>query len=259
MVKINYDEYFDSEENKYYEPEVMMSLLEKLSGRNFEDIILFLTESKITVTDGKIKAYLEERFSKDDPELKARIEARKSSNAAPVSISSKEYVEWNTEKFMDDLAAKKYAYNPAVLTYYKNYSAVCLLKAKAILVIIGNIYNKTTGKIQDTLDDLDIQLDAQGNILKDDIIRLVKPAIYNIEEFERTINNANNFNTYLEKKFTDDALIDGFIHCEEKEIQKKNLDNDLYEDNIPLTKKQIKEINEAHSKIMIKFLSMIEE
>lgn len=259
MTKIDYNEYFDSEENKYYEPEVMMSLLEKLSGRNFEDIILFLTESEITVTDGKIEAYLEERFSKDEPELKARIEARKSSREPSVSISSREYVKWNTEKFMDELAAKKYAYNPAVLTYYRCYSRVCASKAEAMLTIIGNICNKTTGKIQDTLDDLKIRLDARGNILKDDIIHLVRPAIHNIDEFEKTIEDANNLNTYLEKKFTEEELIDGMIRCEEKEIQKKSLDNCFYEGNIPLTKEQVEEILEKQSNYTAKILSLIED
>lgn len=257
MTKINYDEYFDSKENKYYDPEVMMSLLEKLSGRNFEDIILFLTESKITVTDGEIEAYLDERFSEDDPELKARIEARKSSYEP--SISSREYVEWNTEKFMDNLAAKKYAYNPAVLTYYRHYSRVCASKAEAMLTIIENICNKTTGKIQDILDELKIRLDERGNILKDDIIHLVKPVLFNINEFEKTVEDANNLNTYLEKKFSEEELIDGMIRCEEKEIQKKSLDNCFYEGNIPLTKEQEDEILVRESKMMVKILNMVQE
>ncbi len=249
MVKINYDEYFDGNEDKYYNPEVMMSLFEKLNGKDFDSTVKMLNKNKVKVTGNQIETYLNKKFEEDDPELKARIndKKRKTKNV------------YDADNFIDNLKAKKYAYNPKHLEYYKSYSEMCAFKAKTILLIIGSIYNNETYKIKDMLLDLDIQLDERKYILKSDIIRLVNPAVYNINEFEKTIEDANNLNTYLEKKFTEEALIDGLIRCEEKEIQKKNLYNDLYEGNIPLTEKQKEEIKETHSKIMTKFLNMIEE
>ena len=47
------------------------------------------------------------------------------------------------------------------------------------------------------------------------------------------------------------------IRCEEKEIQKKSLDNCFYEGNIPLTKEQVEEILEAQTETAKKLLKMI--
>ena len=267
MKKINYNEYFDSKEDKYYEPQVMINLLETLSGREFKIIISFLTKSKINVTDEQIETYLDRKFKENDLALKTRIEIRKkhktenktSEMYINIKRLTKEEINDVGKEFIDNLAAKKYEFDPAVLSYYKSYSLMCATKAKEILLIIGSICNIYQNDNQEMLEDLDIQLDTNGDILKSDIIRLVKPAIYNINEFEKTIESANNLDTYLEKKFSEEELIDGMVYCHELEIQKKNLYNDLYEGNVPLTKKQEEEILEKQSNYAAKILSLIED
>ncbi len=47
------------------------------------------------------------------------------------------------------------------------------------------------------LESIDIELDEFGNIKKEDIIRLLTPTIYNINEFKKKIKDANDLSTYL--------------------------------------------------------------
>lgn len=260
MAKINYNEYFGNNKDMYYEPIVMMNLLEKISGSEFTKTMDFLRTKKIEVTNSQIQNYLNERFENDDHELMVRIEDRKNKNS---NISSsrltKEEINDAGNRFIDNLAARKYTHNPDDLEYYKEYAEACSFKAKTILYIIGNICKKTAYKIEDSLNDLDIQLDENGNILKSDIIRLVKPAVYNINEFEKTIEKANNLDTYLEHEHSEEALIDGRIYARDLAIQINSLDNDLYEGNVPLTEKQKDEILEKQNKTMAKIMNMIED
>ncbi len=60
--------------------------------------------------------------------------------------------------------------------------------------------------IRDLLSELDIQLDENGNVSRDDIIRLITPALYNISDLFEKINRTNDLSTYLTFKMSRESL-----------------------------------------------------
>ena len=129
-------------------------------------------------------------------------------------------------------------------------------KINLLLNIIKHIGIKETVSIQDTLTNLDIILDQNGNILKKDIIRLIMPTIYNIDELDHKLSQANDLSTYLNFKMSELSLARDDISENEiyppKTRQTKNLYGNFNKGNIPLSEHQKDELHKQLRKSMQK-------
>ena len=129
-----------------------------------------------------------------------------------------------------------------------------LIRKKALLLlnIIEKIGNRDCRSIQNLLLDLDIKLDEKGNILKEDIIRLITPTVYNINELKEKVTQANNLSTYLFFKRSKEYLYKA--GCSEEEIypteaiQIKSLYYDYLKGNVALSANQKAELQEQENR-----------
>ena len=259
MDKYNFSQYFDMEDIKYYEPKIIITILEDILGKNLDTVKSELDDLKICVDRQQIEEYLDKKFEEEDPELKKRIE-----NPKPRKMGgniAEQDIEDSTQEFGDRLSAARYYFELYTLKYFNRYSNIVRNKSKKILNIIEKIVNKDYTDIADLLVELDIQLDENGNIEKEDIIRLILPFVHNYNSLVEKINTANNLETYLTFKQSLDSV---YRHgCSEDElyptssIQVKNLYYDYLPGNVPLSTNQKQVLREEQRKSMKAFAKML--
>lgn len=254
MEKYNFSKYFDVESIKHYEPKIIITILEDILGKDLNTIKSDIESSKITIDKNQIVDFLDKTFEKEEPEVKARLEnpkTRKKSNN--IVECTEQDVEESTQRFGDELTAARYGFESFTLDYFHKYSNIVRNKAKKILDIIEKIVNKDSSIIE-LLIELDIQLDKNGNISKEDIIRLITPFIHNYNSLVEKINTANNLETYLTFKLSKHSVYRN--GCSEGElypstsIQVKNLYYDYLPGNISLSTNQKNELREKERKSM---------
>lgn len=254
MKKYNFSKYFDLEDIKYYEPKIIITILEDILGKDLNTIKSDIEELKITINKEQIVDFLDKTFEEEEPEVKARLE-----NPKPRKRSNN-IVEWteqdiqeSTQQFGDELTAARYGFDSFTLDYFHKYSNIVRNKAKKILDIIEKIVNKDSSIIE-LLVELDIKLDENGNISKEDIIRLIPPFIHNYNELFEKVNNANNLETYLTFKLSKHSLYrDGWSEGElypTSSIQVKDLYRDYLPGNISLSTNQKNKLREEQRKSM---------
>lgn len=254
MKKYNFSKYFDLEDIKYYEPKIIITILEDILGKDLNTIKSDIEELKITINKEQIVDFLDKTFEEEEPEVKARLE-----NPKPRKRSNN-IVEWteqdiqeSTQQFGDKLTAARYGFDSFTLDYFHKYSNIVRNKAKKILDIIEKIVNKDSSIIE-LLVELDIKLDENGNISKEDIIRLIPPFIHNYNELFEKVNNANNLETYLTFKLSKHSLYrDGWSEGElypTSSIQVKDLYRDYLPGNISLSTNQKNKLREEQRKSM---------
>ena len=254
MKKYNFSKYFDVEDIKYYEPRIIITILEDILGKDLNTIKSNIEELKITMDKKQILDFLDKTFEEEEPEVKARLEnpkPRKRSNN--IVEWTEQDIEESTQRFGDELTAARYGFDSFTLDYFHKYSNIVRKKANQILDIIEKIINKDSS-ISDLLIELDIQLDENGNISKEDIVRLIPPFIHNYNELFEKVNNANNLETYLTFKLSKHSLYrDGWSEGElypTSSIQVKNLQYDYLPGNISLSTNQKNELREEQRKSM---------
>lgn len=257
MKKYNFSKYFDVEDIKYYEPRIIITILEDILGKDLCTIKSDIEELKITIDRKQIEDFLDKTFEEEEPEVKARLENPKPRKPLSDKIEfnnlSTEDIEESSQRFGDELTAARYGFDPYTLDYFHNYSNIVRNKAKKILDIIEKIVNKDFS-IVDILTELDIQLDENGNISKEDIIRLISPFINNYNLLVEKINTANNLETYLTFKLSKHSVYRN--GCSEGElypsssIQVKNLYYDYLPGNIPMSETQRNILMEKERKSM---------
>lgn len=214
MLRLSLNEYFDEPDSKYYAPSVLVSILEQFLGKSLSEIKTDVNSALVSVTSDEIKKFLEEKFREEDPELKERIEflkARVKQSSKPTQVTSdnlfaSEEIEDLFQVFADNIKAQRYYLEPYALEYFSRYIAIVRKKALLLLSVIEQIVTGQTIPIQGLLADLDIQLDEHGNITKEDIIRLIAPAIQNIIELNEKVVEANALSTYLTFKLSKEWL-----------------------------------------------------
>ena len=111
------------------------------------------------------------------------------------------------------------------------------------------------------LTELDIVLDENGNVLKSDIVRLITPTIYNINDLNEKLAKANDLSTYLTFKMSKHSLYrDGFSEGEvypSQSIQINSLQYDYIQGNVRLSENQRKTLEEERSKSLKKSAEFI--
>ena len=267
MKKYNFSKYFDVEDTKYFEPRIIITILEDTLGKDLNTIKSDIEELKITINKEQIVDFLDKTFEEKEPEVKARLEnpkPRKSKeNNGGIWTTlplTDEEIEESLQRFGDELTAARYGFDSFTLDYFHKYLNIVRNKAKKILDIIEKIVNKDSSIIE-LLVELDIKLDENGNISKEDIIRLIPPFIHNYNELFEKINTANNLETYLTFKLSKHSLYrDGRSEGElypTSSIQVKDLYRDYLPGNISLStnqKNQLREERRKSMKILVKDL-----
>lgn len=261
MTNMDFENYFNTNEDGYYDAKIMITILEDIMGKPIEEIRQDVNNKQITVTRRQIENYLERRFAEEEPELKERI-------SKPINRRSKYIANFDEQniqvlealEFKDTITALKYQFEPYTLEYFDKYTTIVRNKINLLLDIINKIIIKDTTSIQETLTDLDIMLDQNGDILRDDIIRLIIPIIYNMNELDAKVSQGNNLETYLNYKMSESALArDGISENElypTKKIQIKSL-TDGHTGNIPLSKHQKNKLKKRLKKSMKKTAEML--
>ena len=251
MTNINFETYFIENENKYYDPKVIISILEDFLGKPIDEIKKDVNDNQIVVTKEQIENYLEQKFIEEDPELKKRIE----------SPRPKQDIEDSSQEFVDDISVGRYCFEPYTLEYFNKYTTIVRNKANLLLNLIEKIGNKDSQTIQEMLTDLDITLDENGNILKSDIIRLITPTVYNINDLNEILLKANDLSTYLTFKMSKHSLYrnglsEGEIYPTQS-IQIKDLYHDYIKGNVSLSENQKSVLREQQSRSSKKLVKML--
>lgn len=254
MEKLNLENYFNEIDKKYYEPKILITILEDILNKKFNNIKNNVNNSEITITEKEITEFLEKKFVEEEPEVKKRLESPKKKRSSNFVEWTKEDIEDSSQEFSDKLTAAKYCFESYSLKYFKTYTDIVKNKAIQLLNIIENIANKNNISIKDILTNLDIILDENGNISKEDIIRLITPTIYNINLLNEKITTGNDLCTYLTFKISKDSLYrcdlsEGEIYPT-KSIQVKSIHCSYLAGNVPLSINQEKELDEQLSRSM---------
>lgn len=172
-----------------------------------------------------------------------------------------EDIEVSSQEFVDGLIARRYYFEPYTLEYFKRYSNIVRNKTLLLLSIIEKIGNRDCMSIKDLMSELDILLDENGNILREDIIRLITPIVYNISELNEKVIKTNDLSTYLTFKMSQHSLYkDGWSEGEvypTESLQIKYLQNDYIKGNVPLSNNQIAELENQQIRSMKNFEKMM--
>lgn len=248
MSKLNLENYFDSTKNKYYDASILVSILEKNLGKSLYEIKNDVNNAKISVTRDEIEEFLERTFQEENPGLKERIEKPKPRYNKPFDEWAEQDIKDSSQRFIDKISAGRYHFESYTLEYFNRYTTIVRNKALKLLNIIERIGTRQSITIQDLLVELDIQLDENGNITREDIIRLIKPTIQNVGELDEKITKANDLSTYLTFKMSKHSLYrddwsEGEVYPT-KSIFVKDLHNGYSYGNIPISSRQEQELHE---------------
>ncbi len=252
MTNLDFEQYFKDVDTKYYEPKYIITILENVLGNKLAAIRNEINNTQIVVSKEQIIEYLEKKFAEKNPELKKRIESPTPKSKENVIGWTRENVNISSQYIYDILSAKRYQFEPYSLEYFKRYSDIVRNKALLLLNIIEKIGNNDGTSIQDLLSEFDIQLAENGDILKEDIIRLIIPTVYNINALNEKVTKANDLSTYLTFKLSKDYLYrkdlsENAIYPM-KALQIKNLSYDSIRGNVPLSKSQKVELEKLQQK-----------
>lgn len=263
MAKYNFEKYFSDSDVKYYDAKTLIVILEDILGKDINAIRNDIDSLKINVDRKQIEEYLDKVFEDENPELKKRIEnpkPRKDLVKGRLSLLdiTIEDIEESSRAFVDQLDAIRYSFEPYTLEYFNRYTDIVRNKAIIILNIIEKIANKDCDSIVDLMMKIDIQLNENGDITKEDIVRLISPFVYNFNMLNEKVNSANNLSTYLDFKISKHSVYkNGWSEGElypTTTIQVNSLYYDRLPGNIALSDNQRKILQEEESKSRKRFV-----
>lgn len=258
MTNIDFENYFKTNGTQYYDAKIMITILEDIIGKPINEIKQDVNNKQITVTSWQIEDYLENKFFEENPELKKRISKPRNRRNTNVATWTKQDINDATQEFIDNLSVAKYHFEPYTLEYFNRYTTILRDKINLLLDIISKISIKDTVSLKETLTDLDIILDQNGDILREDIMRLILPIIYNIDELYGKVEQANDLSTYLTYKMSKHSLAkDGISENEiypSKEIQIKDPYYSSINGTVPLSAHQKDELRKQEIEFVKKWL-----
>lgn len=228
-------------EQEYYNPNILIKILEDYYKKSFNDLKKDLKNIQITITQEDIKKYLEQKFKEENPELKQRIENKKTRKKKSLLELTSEDIDNLSKDLTDQLLASKYDFDPYTLNYLKKYSEIVRNKSLALLDIIELL------SCYGSIVEYDIIL-KNDKISKIDIERIIKPTLENIDAFYEKVNQANTLDTYLSLSITNHSLMRHGITESEiypvKQLQIKDLYYNGTKGTIPFSEKQKEELSE---------------
>lgn len=187
----------------YCDSKKIITNLEKNLGMNITEIKKLVNNAEVVLTEKEIKAFLEQKLIEENPKLKQWLDERDNKKEyLNKQLTMDEQFEENNQYFSNMFALNKYKFEPYTLEYFNKYISIVRKKILILLDIIEKIGNKNTSSIADIILDLDIVLDVNGNILIEDIDRLIKPTVVNIHILQEQLSKANDLSTYLTFKMS---------------------------------------------------------
>lgn len=226
ISNLDLKKYFNKDK-KYYDSKILIDIIEDITSKSINEIIEKINNSNIYVNYNQIIEYLNNKLITDEPELFKRNEERKKEEKVLYNDENIKDVEQLGQRFIDDLSLHKYSFDPYTLDYYNKYIDIVKRKALLLINIIDKVGRKDIVDIKDVIDDLDINLNENGDISKEDINRLIFPTVFNIQRLNAKVEEANNLDTYLYIKISKQSLVrNGFSEDElypNKELQTKNI------------------------------------
>lgn len=241
MKSLNLKKYLNNEK-KYYDSKILIEIIEDITTKTIEEIIDDINNSDVNVNCEQIIEYLNNKLIEDEPELFNRIEKRKKENKIIYTNENIDKIEHLGQEFVDSLSIHKYSFDPYTLNYFKEYIEIVKRKTLLLINIIDKIGRKDIVDIKDVIYDLDISLNENGDISKEDISRLIFPMVYNIQRLNTKVEEANDLDTYLSIKISKQSLArNGFSEDElypNKELQTKNLSYNYEWGDVELSENQ---------------------
>ena len=194
----------------YYNTNIIIKLIKENLNLSYYEINRYIEKADVKLKSNEIKNYLEENYIKKHPGAKERlIRYRNDKKNENGFRRDKDFV----EMFMLELEFESQMYDPYTLEYFKKYINILKKKCNNLIRIIDGLIDETIPP--ELLKELDINLDENGNILMDDVLRISKPFIYNFNELKEMVNKANSLETYLNFKISlDDVYRNGFSEDE---------------------------------------------
>lgn len=153
----------------------------------------------------------------------------------------------NLINFENKLIQKNYRYEPYTYEYFKKHINILKEKTNKLLFIFEKIATNKNNDIEllKQIRNLDIEL-YNEQILKEDVVRLIEPTIYNIEQLIQMNDQANDLNTYLIFKVINPKTHKMDIKEEDlypnSDLQSRDLDNQ--NGYVPLSQNQKQRIKE---------------
>lgn len=248
MEKLEFENYFTNikNNNNYYNPKIMITILEDIFKRNIFDVEREIDSWNIKVDKYKIIEFLDQKEKEETFYVLRGIEDDKKKLNPIVVKWTKEDMKNNYQDFFYKLSTYRYTFHPYTLKYFIKYTSIVRDKINELISIIKNLSTKKIDVIEEELIRLDINLNENNDIHKSDIIRLIIPTIYNIKLLADKINEANNLETYLTFKITPLSLRGEGVWPEElypyKSLQIKSLEYDGHPGYISLTDNQKQEL-----------------
>lgn len=222
-------------------------LVNELGIGSYNEIKKFCKNAQINLTDEEIKKYLNQKFIKNDLELKCRL------------------AQLPVQKTHDRLAALKYSYDSYTLFYFKTYVTILKDKIEELFEMIDTMQEiaaaavvlrtyedrKKLKKLNEQLVEYDIHINENNEIYFEDLLRIIKPLIYNIQLLKEMVEKGNNLETYFIFKLSLDSIHRSGLEEKDyypvKELQIKNLDLNEYEGYIPLSDEQKRKLKEEEN------------
>lgn len=246
------EEYFGNNEESY-DSTYLIKVLEGILGKPFNEIREDINNKRVTVTQEQIESFLEQRLIMENPELKVRVESPKPKRSNNMSEWTQKDIEEKSKELADRILIKRYRFEPYTLEYFNRYIDIVKNKINTLLDIVSGLANNDLESIQGFIDELDIQIEENGQMSREEIIRLLKPILANIKMLDKKADEANNLSTYLTFKESKSALArDGISESElypETALQIQNELADWREDYVKLSDKQKKTLELKQSKI----------
>lgn len=191
------------------------------------NLLNYIFKCRINITDNDIICFLNERFEEENPDLKGKLIC--------TNIEERNVL---INILLNSSSGKRYVYSSHSLMYFKSYFDILRKKCLALIALIEGIGNNNIDIYRKYIDNLDITIDKDGNILYSDALRLINPALYNLERLKNIYSKATNLETYLNFGLSNNNSLDDLLPSSSLQNDCKSLvDKDGY---VPYTEKQIK-------------------
>lgn len=229
MKEINIDNFLNGDK-KNYDAKMLVRILEVVIGKPIELIKKDIEDTQIIVTEEEIKNHVKRKI-RQAKRIKEEYEKRN----IPIDVN-----------------LAMYDFEPYTLEYFHKYTTIIKNKLNELLTGIIKISARDVSPILDTfLTEYDIKLDDSGNISKEDIIRLIIPTLQNISILQEKTEAANNLNTYLKFRISQEDLMRAWVNITDiyptKALQIKDLYYNDAPGNIKLSKEQEEKLRKERS------------
>ena len=258
------------EKNKYITIDILKETVEELLKINYNELRDVIKDIDVKVNEEELKKFLNKKRREASLNTKyAHVDESKYKDEKDYNKKlEKQWAEEDSVKatnhFVSSLLDKSYSYNDFAIPYYKKYMDILKEKINKLLDIVDDLENIFNGEyshykklaVTNYLSDFGIILKKNNRLLKrKDAIRIIIPIIENYEKLKEIEEKANNLDSYIGFKLTENFTSETGLREDEiypdSKLQNKNLDYININSEfgyIPLSKKQKKLIKDRDNK-----------